>query len=146
MAEIALVDITLRLALAAFFGSIVGLERELKRNPAGLKTHALVCLGACIFTLSSIMITDLDPTNVDISRIAAGIVTGVGFLGAGTIFMSKNKPHGLTTAANIWVVASLGLIIGFGEYAFAGIASVVIYIVLITGHLLESRVLNTHKK
>ena len=75
----------------------------------------------------------------------AGIVTGIGFLGAGTIFMSKNKVHGLTTAANIWVVAALGLIIGIGEYYFALVAAIVIFIILLIGGILEKKVLHTKK-
>jgi len=144
MAEILLVDIVMRLLLAAFLGSLVGLEREFRKTSAGLKTHALVCLGACIFTISSLMFLGIDAANVDVSRIAAGIVTGIGFLGAGTIFMSKDKVRGLTTAANIWVVASLGLVIGMGEYFFALAAAVIIYAILIVGGLLERKVLHTH--
>ena len=142
--ELQLSEIVIRLAFAAIVGSLVGLERELHGTTAGLKTHALVCVGATIFTVASFQFA-ADSNGIDPSRIAAGIVTGIGFLGAGTIFMSKNKVHGLTTAANIWVVAALGLIIGIGEYYFALVAAIVIFIILLIGGILEKKVLHTKK-
>jgi len=138
--ELVLNDIILRLTIAAIFGALVGLERELRGVSAGLKTHALVCLGAALFTIVSIQFSILDE-RVDIARIAAGVVTGIGFLGAGAIFFDKKSIHGLTTAANIWAVAALGLIIGVGQYEIAFVAAVIIYIILIFGALLEKKLI-----
>lgn len=101
-----------RLLLAAALGSVVGLERALRDKPAGFRTNILICLGACVFTLSSQLLSG--PT-VDQTRIAAQIVTGVGFLGAGAIIRDAKGIVGLTTAATIWAVAAVGMAAGFGE-------------------------------
>jgi len=143
MTDILTNDIIIRLFLAAFLGSLVGLEREIHKFPAGIKTHALVCLGSAMFTMASMSFVGLDTIGqVDISRIAAGIVTGIGFLGAGVIFSDRKGVRGLTTAANIWVAAALGLIIGMGEYIFAIAAALIIYVVLILGSVLERKILH----
>ncbi len=121
-------------------GSIVGAERERAEKPAGLRTLALICLGSTIFTLMSI-----DPAfgALDRSRIAAQIVTGVGFLGAGAILRERGSIIGLTTAASIWVIAAVGMVVGVG-YAFSGLAlAVVIYVTLTVWHRLEALYLGT---
>lgn len=138
--ELVLNDIILRLAIAAIFGALVGLERELRGISAGLKTHALVCFGACLFTIVSLQFSVLDE-RVDIARIAAGVVTGIGFLGAGAIFFDRRGIHGLTTAANIWAVAALGLIVGLGQYEIALSAAIIIYIILVFGALVERKLI-----
>ena len=118
-------EIFLRLILAVVFGGLIGLEREVVHRPAGLRTHMLVSLGSALFvllTLNSI------PEGVD--KIIAGIATGIGFLGAGTIFKAKSEVHGLTTAASVWVVAAVGLAVGLGYYLMTIIAVVLILIVL----------------
>jgi putative Mg2+ transporter-C (MgtC) family protein len=101
----------LRLALAMLAGGLVGLERERHDRPAGLRTHMLVCLGSTLITLVS---TEMAGPNADRTRIAAQIVTGIGFLGAGTIFRANGSVRGLTTAAGLWVVAGIGMGIGAG--------------------------------
>jgi putative Mg2+ transporter-C (MgtC) family protein len=115
-----------QLALAVVLGGAVGLERELHGRPAGLRTHIMVCLGATIAMLSSVRLYELLPNasggsalHIDPGRIAAGIVTGIGFIGAGAIMRLKSANRGLTTAATIWFVAALGVVIGVGAYAVA---------------------------
>jgi putative Mg2+ transporter-C (MgtC) family protein len=104
-------QITIRLVLALLAGGIVGIERERHDRPAGLRTHILVCLGSTLITLISI---DMAGESADRTRIAAQIVTGIGFLGAGTIFRAEGGVRGLTTAAGLWVVAGIGMGIGAG--------------------------------
>jgi putative Mg2+ transporter-C (MgtC) family protein len=120
-------DMAARLSIALVFGAIVGWERELQARPAGLRTHILVALGAAGFTIVALlmineyMITPEEPIAIDPAKIIAGIVGGVGFLGAGSIFQSKAGVQGMTTAAGIWVVASVGVAAGAGYYILAGL-------------------------
>lgn len=102
----------------------MGFERERTHKPAGLRTHMLVSLGSCLFTLVSINLA------VDQARIAAGIVTGIGFIGAGTIFAEKDKVQGLTTAASLWATAAIGLTTGIGDYPLAAIVTLIVFIIL----------------
>ena len=122
------VEIILRLLLATGLGAIIGYERELAKKPAGFRTHLLVCLGATIFTLTSIYGFG---DGVDPSRVAAGVVAGVGFLGAGTIIRTREGlVVGLTTAASIWAVAAIGLASGAGMYILAAVATLIILVTL----------------
>ena len=145
MVELLFTDIVLRMGIATLIGALIGLEREIHGISAGLRTNALVCLGAALFTIVSIQFAILDP-RVDIARVAAGVVTGIGFLGAGAIFFDKKAVHGFTTAANIWVVAALGMMIGIGEILVSLIGAGFILVVLVVGKLLEIRVLHKNKK
>ena len=145
MVELLLADIVIRIGVATLIGALIGLERELHGISAGFRTHALVCLGATLFTIISIQFSILDP-RIDLSRVASGIVTGIGFLGAGAIFFDKRGVHGFTTAANIWVVAALGMMIGIGEIVVSVIASGFILVVLVIGKLIEIRVLKKKKR
>jgi putative Mg2+ transporter-C (MgtC) family protein len=120
-----LVDQILRLLLAAALGALIGLERDLKKKPAGIRTHMLVCLGACVYTLISVSEFPLDS-----ARIAAGIVAGIGFLGAGAIIGSQDGVHGLTTAAGIWVTAAVGLALGTGSYVIAAVSTLLVVVTL----------------
>ncbi|MCZ6690184.1 MAG: MgtC/SapB family protein [Planctomycetota bacterium] len=110
-------EIVLRLALAVLLGGLIGFEREFSGKAAGLRTNILICLGAAAFTLGSIFFAE--GTTADLSRVAAQIVTGIGFLGAGTIIQARGEVQGLTSAATIWVVASIGLAAGCGYYSLA---------------------------
>lgn len=131
-------EIILRLSLAMLFGGVIGFERQYKNRPAGIKTHILVCMGACIIALIQVEIASNAMRNAlahpelagvirsDEARLIAQIVSGVGFLGAGTIIVTKRSITGLTTAASIWAIAGLGIAIGLGYYpiaitSFAGI-------------------------
>jgi len=113
-----------RLLLAAILGSTVGIEREKLHKPAGLRTYMLVCLGSCLVTVISVSF-DMDP-----ARIAAGIITGIGFLGAGAIIAQGTNVKGLTTAASLWAIAAVGLSVGIGKYLLAIVTTVLIYIIL----------------
>lgn len=108
-----------RLCLAGLLGGLVGLEREIHSQPAGLRTHMIVSLGACLIMLVSIHMTDLSQGKSDPGRIAAQVVAGVGFLGAGAIMRSGLSVRGLTTAACLWTVAAIGLAVGSGYWRAA---------------------------
>ena len=113
--------------LAVGCGAVIGLERQLKHKPAGLRTNILICLGAAVFTIiSERMAGEQD----SITRIAAQIVTGVGFLGAGAVIQDRGGVHGLTTAATIWLVASIGMACGARFYSLAVITTVIAIVVL----------------
>lgn len=105
-------DEVLKIVLSAVAGCLVGLEREIRRKPAGFRTLALISVGATIFTICSYKL-GIDANR---DRVAANIITGVGFLGAGVIFRNNGSVSGITTAATIWVAAALGMLIGIGEY------------------------------
>lgn len=118
----------LRLLLAGVLGAAVGYERERAAKPAGFRTHLLVCLGAAMFTLVSIYGFKL---GTDPSRVAAGVVSGVGFLGAGTIIHREGGLlEGLTTAASIWAVASIGVAAAVGLYALSVVGTVLVLVTL----------------
>ncbi len=110
------VQIMIRLVLSVVLGGIIGLERQLHRRTAGLRTHILVCLGSCLIMLTSLYVFDIYSSRValDPARIAAGVITGIGFLGAGAIMRDKEGVRGLTTAASLWVVAGIGMAVGCG--------------------------------
>jgi putative Mg2+ transporter-C (MgtC) family protein len=114
--------------LAIIFGSAIGMERELSGKAAGLRTNVLISLGAAVFTIIS---REIGGDTHSITRIAAQIVTGVGFLGAGAIIQDRGGVHGLTTAATIWLVASIGMACGANFYALAFIATLIAMGVLI---------------
>lgn len=130
-----------RLIVGVIVGGLVGYEREFKNSPAGFRTHILVCLGATIisliaeYDLQKIMIIAQNPMyaevlKVDTARLGAQVISGVGFLGAGTILRDKGSVRGLTTAATLWIVACLGLAVGRGLYALSLTSAVIIFIIL----------------
>jgi len=110
------VQIIMRLVLSVFLGGVIGLERQLHRRTAGLRTHILVCLGSCLIMLTSMYVFDIYSNRValDPARIASGVITGIGFLGAGAIIREREGVRGLTTAASLWMVAGIGLAVGCG--------------------------------
>jgi putative Mg2+ transporter-C (MgtC) family protein len=120
-------EMVIRLVIAAFLGGIIGYERARAKKPAGVRTHLLVCMGAALFTVISIWGF---AGNADPSRIAAGVVVGVGFLGAGTILRQERGVAGLTTAATIWAVAAVGVAIGAGLYIVGAVAAVMVPLTL----------------
>jgi putative Mg2+ transporter-C (MgtC) family protein len=124
-------DLLGRLALAVLLGGIVGVERELSGKPAGLRTNILICLGSALLMDLSITIGIVDGERVgDPARIAAQVVSGIGFLGAGTIMQARGEVVGLTTAATIWVVAAIGLAVGADHRAEAIAAALLVTLVL----------------
>ena len=120
-------DLMLRLLLAAGLGAAIGLEREYRRKPAGLRTNMLIAIGSALFTMVSFEVARISGTP---DRIAAQVVTGVGFLGGGAILRSGSTVHGMTTAATIWVNSAIGMAAGAGEFAMATMATSVALIVL----------------
>ncbi len=134
-----LLDITIKIFFSIFLGGLVGLEREIKHKPAGLRTNILICLGSTIIMIVSLNLSKIYGSIVDPSRIAAQVVTGIGFIGAGAIIRARGSVHGLTTAATIWVIAGIGLAIGNGYYSTAIISTFVVMIILNLGTRLEKR-------
>lgn len=136
-------EILTRIVLAILIGGFIGYEREMKNRPAGFITHTLVCVGAAVVSLMQLhMINDTisiikeNPVmaaslKADIGRVVAQVITGVGFLGAGTIIIDKGSVKGLTTATTLWVVACLGLSIGLGYYEISIISAVVIIFIIV---------------
>lgn len=121
---ITVTQIILRLILAAILSGVIGLEREWKGKPAGLRTNILVGVGAAL-----IMIISQEFTT-DPARIAAGVITGIGFLGGGIIIQSRGKVYGITTAATIWIVAAIGLTVGMGNYFAAFVTTIIALTIL----------------
>jgi putative Mg2+ transporter-C (MgtC) family protein len=126
------VEMVLRLLLAAALGAIIGYQRERAGKPAGLRTHVLICVGAALFTVASLYGFG---AVADPARVAAGIVAGIGFLGAGAIIHREGGlVAGLTTAATIWAVAAVGLAAGAGLYLVSAVTTILILIVLLLPH------------
>lgn len=133
-----------RVFFAVLCGGLIGLERELKNKPAGIKTNILICLGSAIYTSISVLIAgSLSDTGHwgDPARISAQIVSGIGFLGGGTIIQARGTILGLTTAATIWVVAAIGICIGVGHWDIGVLCSLTVVVVLVGTNFFEDRVL-----
>jgi putative Mg2+ transporter-C (MgtC) family protein len=141
MSTAAFAETLLRFAVATLVGGVIGLNREMKHKPAGLRTHALVALGAAVVTaLVAWPAGDLATLRMDaMSRVIQGIITGIGFLGAGVILRTVNgqNVHGLTTAASIWLAACLGCACGAGAWLITGCAFALVMLVLVVGGPLE---------
>jgi putative Mg2+ transporter-C (MgtC) family protein len=139
-------EVVLRLALAAALGAAIGLEREIREREAGLRTHLLVSLGSALFTIVSaygfhaFLASGQSVVRADPSRIAAQIVTGIGFLGAGAIIRQGLSVRGLTTAATLWVVAAIGLATGAGYYSAAIVTTVLVIVSLWPLRILAHRI------
>jgi putative Mg2+ transporter-C (MgtC) family protein len=123
-----------RIVLAALLGGMIGAEREWRGHAAGLRTNSLVAMGSCLFTILSIVAFPLQGSSQDTARIAAQIVTGIGFLGAGVVLHSGNRVRGLTTAATIWQVAAIGMAVGTRFYFLAVFTTVFTVSVLVLLH------------
>lgn len=125
-------QVVLRLILSVVLSGFIGLERQWHRKEAGLRTHILVCMGSCLIMLTSLHVFDIYKAMVtlDPTRIAAGVITGVGFLGAGAIIFERGGVKGLTTAASLWVMAGIGLAVGCGFYIAATMTTLLTLIVL----------------
>jgi putative Mg2+ transporter-C (MgtC) family protein len=137
-----LVPFMVRCGVAALCGAIIGLERELKQKPAGFRTNILICVGAAIYMCSGLLLTNAGGMTGDPARIAAQVVTGIGFLGAGAIIQSGGRVTGLTTAATIWVVAAIGLIAGAGFPLLALVAATMVLLTLVILGRVEETVLD----
>lgn len=139
-------EIALRLGCAMLIGIVIGLEREYTHRPAGLRTHILVVLGACVVSITGELLYHYCVamgTTADPARLSAQVITGVGFLGAGTIMKEGATVKGLTTAASVWAVACLGMAAGFGYYALALLGMVFMFITLTVLESLQRRFVHT---
>ena len=127
-------ELLIRLCVAILIGSLVGSEREYKNRPAGLRTHVLVSLGACMIALTECIFMHEDVignhVTYNFGRMSAQVISGIGFLGAGTIFMAERKIGGLTTAASVWNIACLGLATGYGYYRMSLVGCLLVLCVL----------------
>ena len=139
--EPGLLQVALRLTCAMVVGIVIGLEREFTHRPAGLRTHILVALGACVASVLGEMIFCNMNGNADPARISAQVITGVGFLGAGTIMREGTTVKGLTTAASVWAVACLGLAAGSGYYFLSLAGMVFIFVTLTLFEFLQHRLM-----
>jgi len=137
-------EILLKILLSAILGGIIGLEREMSHKEAGLRTNILIAVGSTLLTILSFKFAIL-AKNVDPSRIAAQIVTGIGFLGAGAIIQAKFSIHGLTTAASMWTVSAIGISVGSGYYLISFLITIFIIIIL-TFFKYISKIIEKQKK
>lgn len=135
------VIIFMQLSLAAFLGILLGAERAVAGKSAGMRTFALVSLGACLFTIISILVTTqyLGKVNFDPMRVTAAIISGIGFIGAGLILFRQNLLRGLTTAAGLWVSAGVGSAVGFGLYAIAVFVTLLTLLIFTAVWFLEAK-------
>lgn len=136
-------EIVIRLILAAVLSGLIGLEREVHGRAAGFRTHILVCVGSALIMMTSLHVFSLyrGLANADPARIAAGVVMGIGFIGAGTIMRFKASVKGLTTAASLWTIAGIGLAVGSGFYNGAIITTAIVLIVLVFFSRLERAIM-----
>mgnify|MGYP001137611560 CR=1 FL=1 len=143
--EINTVSVTVRLLLSLLCGGVLGVERGRKKRPAGFRTYMLVCMGAALVMLTSEYIAKIYG-NADPARMGAQVISGIGFLGAGTIIVTgRNRVKGLTTAAGLWAAACVGLSLGVGFYTGALIGCLLIFIVMATLHRLDDWVMSSTK-
>ena len=141
--EVTLISVILRIVVSFVLGGLLGMERGLKQRPAGLRTYMLVCVGACMIMLINQYIVQVFATG-DPARMAAQVVSGIGFLGAGTIIVTRRSQiKGLTTAAGLWAAAAVGLATGIGFYEAAIIGALVIFVTLSVLSSLDGRM---HRK
>ncbi|MCM3611801.1 MgtC/SapB family protein [Planococcus sp. MERTA32b] len=144
--------VTVRLLMAAVLSGIIGIERETKKQPAGLRTHLLVGTGACLMMILSVtgfdnyINTVSGPLQFDPSRIPSYVISGIGFLGAGTIIVNRGSVKGLATAASIWVAAGLGLVIGIGMYYVAVLSTLIVIGTLYVLGEVERKYISKHKQ
>ena len=146
--ELAFWDMAIRLIAAAGFASVIGLERELRKHPAGLRTHMLVSLGAAAFLLVGYEILfeiaeGAASTNIDPTRIVEGVITGIGFLGAGSIIQARGRVQGITTGAAIWIAGAIGVSCATGNFALAAILTGLSLLIVLALGYFESKVLDS---
>ncbi|OGF74507.1 hypothetical protein A3J56_01040 [Candidatus Giovannonibacteria bacterium RIFCSPHIGHO2_02_FULL_46_20] len=129
-----------QLLLATLLGMTLGFERQRRGKPAGLRTYTLVCLGSALFTILSSHVPAQNSVALDPSRIASQVVVGIGFIGAGIIFLKEDSVFGLTTAAGLWVAAAIGMAVGFQMYPIAIGATVISFLVLWLFTFVDNRI------
>ena len=139
--------VVIRLVLAVVLSGLVGLEREVQGRAAGFRTHILVCVGSTLVMLTAIHLMEIyRGAAIDPGRVAAQVISGIGFLGAGTIIQSGDSVRGLTTAASLWAVAGIGLAVGSGFYLGAGVTTLLVLAVLLVFSRFEQRVVGSKRK
>ncbi len=139
-------DVLIKLGLALLLGGAIGIEREISHKPAGFRTNVLICLtSAMVMILAEKFTADTGTGPDSVMRVAAGVITGVGFLGAGAIIQSRGSIHGLTTASVIWAVAGLGLVIGAGYFIEAALFAAVVIVTLIVFRKIEKLFGHVHE-
>lgn len=141
-------EIFKQLTLAALLGALIGMERELAKKTAGMRTYALVSTGAALFSIISVVVFNqyLGVSSLDPSRIASQIVVGVGFLGAGMIIFHESKVQGLTSAAGLWVSAAIGMAVGYKLYAIAIFSTILTLFIFVILWKLEGFLIKTFRK
>lgn len=141
------IELLVRLILACLLGGLIGIEREKNRHPAGFRTHILVCVGSTLIMLCNIYIFEeyKGYANIDPARFGAQVISGIGFLGAGTILKEGVTVKGLTTAASLWSVAGIGLAVGLGFYSGAILATILVLITLVIFSRFEERMYGNRK-
>ena len=144
--EITTLSVFVKMFLAILCGGAIGIEREHKRRTAGFRTHILICLGACMTTMISHFMFSYLHLYTDVSRLGAGVVAGIGFIGAGTVLRNGPTVFGLTTAATLWMAASIGMACGSGMYGVATLATFASVLVLTLIRVFERKVLNCSSK
>jgi len=127
MPDVSTSDILLRLFVAALLGALIGLEREYRHKPAGVRTDILVAVGTCVMTIVSVQIARFatDAASVNIAQIVSQVLPGIGFIGAGTVIKARGHVEGVTTAASIWLVAGVSMAVGLGLYGLAVTATII---------------------
>ena len=138
-------SIFLRLVFATILCGLIGIEREVRNKPAGIRTNALIGLGAALMSVMGAEIARTAPGVTDPSRIASIVVQGIGFLGAGTIIQARGSVHGLTTAATMWVVAGIGIACGLGFYGPAILVTLIVLLLLVVFGRLDAKLLKEEK-
>ncbi len=128
------ITVLIRLLVALFAGALIGMERASSKHDAGLRTHIIVCIGAASVMITSQLIIETYGSITDITRLGAQVISGIGFLGAGSIIVSRNRVHGLTTAAGLWTTACLGLVIGSG---FLEVSLTILMLIMFTTYVLR---------
>ena len=145
--ELSLLGVSVRVLLSLVCGGLIGIERAEKRRPAGFRTHILICLGAAIAAMTSEYLFLVMHYYLDVARMGSGVVSGIGFIGAGTIMVTqRQRVKGLTTAAGLWVVAIVGLCCGFGFYEGAVYATILVLMAEVLFSKLEYRLLRDNRE
>jgi putative Mg2+ transporter-C (MgtC) family protein len=137
-----LTELTFKIVLAIVLSGVIGVEREMRNKEAGMRTHILVGVGSALIVLTSLYLfeTYKDTTVMDPTRMITGIITGIGFLCAGTIIRAGSHISGLTTAATLWIVSGIGISVGAGHYSAALVVTLVVFLVLIWVRIIEKKI------
>ncbi len=143
-----ILDLFFRIGAAVVIGAVVGLQREYNNNPAGFRTHMLVAIGACIAMITNEFLLQQfgSVASIDVARMGSYVISGIGFLGAGSIIKDRNGVRGLTTAAGLWVTACLGITAGAGFYIAALIGTVFVFIIITVMKLLERKLFKAKRE